>query len=170
MGPSGAPASTTPKFGAEAEKNTLNNLIETHGEHANVPGAPANAIFSSSPVMTTMEMKSGPDALIGNVFENNAGERVYLRGFQDTAQEAATGGNLDGVSKPPGISFDNDIEVPKKPQLSIVETQEEPSTGAASSSNPLEDMLMVIMSFLASLFGKSESNSDTTQAESEAKS
>lgn len=164
---------SAPMFGAGAEKNTLNNLIETHGEHADVSGAPANATFSNRPIMTTAVMKGGTDALIGKPFENNAGETVYLKGFQDTEKPAAVGGTSGGVNKNEGISFDSDVKIIEKPKPFTPEIQEEPSTSAVStSSNPMEDILKFLVSLLASLFGglangSGTDNNDNTQAQSD---
>ena len=177
---SGAQASG-PVFGAEAEKNTLNNLIEANGEHATVPGAPANAMFSNSPIMTTMEMKAGPNALIGNAFENNAGETVYLKGFKDTTEQDTAEqntktvdilrGNPGSANKSEGISFGGNTKVVELTKIFSPETPEETSAPAASaSSNPMEEVLKFLVSLLASLFGGSDSGSGTnnnanTQAE-----
>lgn len=162
---------SAPVFGAEAEKDTLNKLIEANGEHATVPGAPANATFSNSPLMTTMEMKSGPDALIGNAFENNAGETVYLRGFQDTAEKntktlSPFGANAIPESKSEGISY-GETKLVELPKLAVPKEQDELTTSAASassSSNPMEDMLKFVVSLLASLFGGSANGSDTNSS------
>jgi len=163
MGQSESPVAMPPVFGAEAEKNTLDSLIKTHGEHASVPGAPANATFSSNPIMTTMEMKAGPDALIGNPFENNAGETVFLSGFQDSEQQAGISGGLN-INQ--GISFDDDVTITEKPRPSFLEAQEDPNTAIApTSSNPMDDIFKFLMTLLASLLGNPENKNDTTEAD-----
>lgn len=170
MGQSESPVAMPPVFGAEAEKNTLDSLIKTHGEHASVPGAPANATFSSNPIMTTMEMKAGPDALIGNPFENNAGETVFLSGFQDSEQRAGIGGISGGISGGTninqGISFDDDITIIEKSRLPVLEAQEKPDVAVApTSSNPMDDVFKFLMTLLASLLGNPENKNDTTEAD-----
>lgn len=160
---------SAPIFGAESEKDTLNKLIEANGEHATVPGAPANATFSNNPIMTTMEMKTGPDALIGNAFENNAGDIVYLSGFKKPAEQntellSPFGGNAIPVDKSEGISF-GETKVVELPKLAVPEEQDELSTSAASaSSNPMEDMLKFLVALLASIFGDSANNSGTNDS------
>ena len=162
MGQSESPVAMPPVFGAEAEKNTLDSLIKTHGEHASVPGAPANATFSSNPIMTTMEMKAGPDALIGNPFENNAGETVFLSGFQDSEQRAGIGGISGGTNINQGISFDDDITIIEKSRLPVLEAQEKPDVAVApTSSNPMDDVFKFLMTLLASLLGNPENKNDT---------